>query len=488
MTHVGLTAPLRIVGSNDSYTVGDPSTQEGIRVNGFVYDVLQAASSGDHTIREISEDLADEYGVATAEASEKVFESIVLLRDRGWVRTDPSPLPTKETHTTERPKFSRVLLSVTKRCHWACDHCLQGQKDNASLAGHELTTEQWKSVIDQLHKLGVQFLFVTGGEPLLREDTVELMEYAADYGFSQRLYTTASVIGEETADRLADIDAVTVQTSLHSITPEAFASITNRGDSYERVTDGIRQLTDRGVRVAASTSFSGDTVDEMTAFPGELISLGVSEWLPTLIMPLGCAKRDWEELRMDDEDMTHFLDEFLRQATIYKDTELDIENRFIDLSWLQGTSVRDLDQTLTFGCNPYEQYIYVQSDGSVSPCDRFSEFTLGNLQEHSFEELLDNDELLRQHHKEIFEMLAERGIDDVCEECEYYEICGGGCPSILTHGHELNEEYDDPVVCRIIREHFDTMLEWASEPARQRLKSVVGMSARGSVETPGAGD
>lgn len=76
-------------------------------------------------------------------------------------------------------------LALTFRCQNNCVHCYAGGPHKTS----ELTTEQWKEVINTLSQIGVFILTFTGGEPTLREDLPELLFYARNKGMVTGLIT-----------------------------------------------------------------------------------------------------------------------------------------------------------------------------------------------------------------------------------------------------------------------------------------------------------
>ena len=69
-------------------------------------------------------------------------------------------------------------MALTFRCQNDCIHCYAGGPHQTP----ELTTEQWKQVIDKLSDVGVFILTFTGGEPTLRDDLPELLLYAQNKG------------------------------------------------------------------------------------------------------------------------------------------------------------------------------------------------------------------------------------------------------------------------------------------------------------------
>jgi mycofactocin radical SAM maturase len=99
----------------------------------------------------------------------------------------------------------------TYACNLACVHCLSssGRRDPA-----ELTTAEMKAVIDQLAEMQVFYINVGGGEPTVRPDFFELVEYCVERGIGVKFSTNGGMITAERAERLAGMDYVDIQISI----------------------------------------------------------------------------------------------------------------------------------------------------------------------------------------------------------------------------------------------------------------------------------
>jgi len=81
----------------------------------------------------------------------------------------------------------RMDLAITYRCNNDCAHCYNARERNFP----ELTTEQWKRILDQLWSLGIPHIVFTGGEATLRNDLPELIAHAESNGQITGLNTNA---------------------------------------------------------------------------------------------------------------------------------------------------------------------------------------------------------------------------------------------------------------------------------------------------------
>lgn len=154
------------------------------------------------------------------------------------------------THTAEGGLVPRFVQWVfTGRCQFQCPHCdtAAGGRQNS-----EITTSQAKRVVDDLAGMGCEFLSLTGGEPMLREDLFVIAGYAKEKGLPLGLTTNGQAIEEHLA-ALADINLDSVVVTLDGY-GDTQNRIRNAQDSYERGIRGIEFFHDIGVlRICVST-------------------------------------------------------------------------------------------------------------------------------------------------------------------------------------------------------------------------------------------
>jgi radical SAM protein with 4Fe4S-binding SPASM domain len=110
-----------------------------------------------------------------------------------------------------------------------------------------------RRIVDQAADMGVFSLTLTGGEPLLRPDALEIYDYVQSKGILPVLFTNATLITPRIAEHLAEFPPLFVEVSIYGRTREVYESITGIPGSYERCLDGIHELADRGIKVFLKT-------------------------------------------------------------------------------------------------------------------------------------------------------------------------------------------------------------------------------------------
>lgn len=145
-------------------------------------------------------------------------------------------------------------LEVTQRCNLCCVHCYcrQDAGDQGARAA-ELSLESICRIVDQAAEMGVFSLTLTGGEPLLRQDLLDIYDYIKSKGILPILFTNGTLITPRIAEHLAEYPPFFVEVSVYGRTREAYESITGMPGSYERCMQGIHELVDRGIKVFLKT-------------------------------------------------------------------------------------------------------------------------------------------------------------------------------------------------------------------------------------------
>ena len=146
-------------------------------------------------------------------------------------------------------KIEYMRISVTDRCNLRCVYCMP--EEGIENISHEeiLSYDEIIRICKCIAKLGIKKIKITGGEPLVRKDIIDLIKEIKEInGIDEVTITTNGVLLYEMADKLyeAGIDAVNI--SLDTLNRDKFLKITRR-DKYENVSMAIDKLIDLGVRV-----------------------------------------------------------------------------------------------------------------------------------------------------------------------------------------------------------------------------------------------
>jgi radical SAM protein with 4Fe4S-binding SPASM domain len=137
-------------------------------------------------------------------------------------------------------------IEVTARCNLRCAHCyINLPAADRDALERELSCQELSNVLDQIVDEGCLWLLLTGGEPLIRPDFLDIYTYAKKKGMLITLFTNGTTITPRIADHLADWPPFSVEITLYGRTRETYERVTGVPGSYRRCIRGIELLLER---------------------------------------------------------------------------------------------------------------------------------------------------------------------------------------------------------------------------------------------------
>jgi mycofactocin biosynthetic radical S-adenosylmethionine protein MftC len=185
-----------------------------------------------------------------------------------------------------------LTWELTYACNLACVHCLSssGRRDP-----RELSTAECERVIDELERMQVFYVNIGGGEPTVRSDFWELVDYATAHHVGVKFSTNGLKITPEVARRLARSDYVDVQISLDGATAEVNDAVRGRG-SYQMAMRAMQNLADAGFTgFKISVVLTRHNVAQLDDFKAIADRFGAQLRI-TRLRPSGRGADVWDEL------------------------------------------------------------------------------------------------------------------------------------------------------------------------------------------------
>ncbi len=174
---------------------------------------------------------------------------------------DTKRMPAHMLHYS-KDKKPIVVWNCTRRCNLHCMHCYSSS-ENREYPG-ELTTEQGKKLIDDLADFGVPTLLLSGGEPLMRSDVVELGAYARQKGLRVVLSTNGTLIDREMATRLKGAGLAYVGISIDGMR-EVHDKIRGVKGAFDKSIQALRYCREEGIRVGLRFTVHAQNIKELPA-------------------------------------------------------------------------------------------------------------------------------------------------------------------------------------------------------------------------------
>jgi radical SAM protein with 4Fe4S-binding SPASM domain len=172
-----------------------------------------------------------------------------------------SPYLTEKGGFFQRMKASLVKrrmpvegsLEVTFRCNLRCAHCYLGSYRSGIPDLQEMRLDEIRAIIDQIVDAGCMDFLLTGGEPFVRPDMLDIYDYARQKGLIVYLFTNATLLTPRIADHLAELPPFGTEITLYGATQETYERVTGIPGSYERCVRGIDLLVEREVPLKLKT-------------------------------------------------------------------------------------------------------------------------------------------------------------------------------------------------------------------------------------------
>ena len=270
-------------------------------------------------------------------------------------------------------RMDLMVSAMTKNGSWHCNqkcvHCYAAGQTLSDEA--ELTTEEWKKILDSCRSAGIPQVTFTGGEPTMREDLFELISYAR--WFISRLNTNGIRLTEEYCRKLHEAELDSVQVTFYSADPAVHNRLVG-APRYEETLAGIKNAVAEGLSVSINTPLCTLNRDYNKTLH-LLHELGVIYVTCSGLITTGSATQpESEALQLRSEE----LEEILRNAVSYCH-ENGMEIAFTSPGWLDEQVFEELNIPSP-SCGACLSNMAVTPGGNVVPCQSWlDDQPLGNM-------------------------------------------------------------------------------------------------------------
>ena len=341
-------------------------------------------------------------------------------------------------HLYDHPQLKNLFLEVTSRCNAKCEHCGSSCGDNK--IDYEIELKYIKKALKEVaekYDASKILLNVTGGEPLLRKDLFEMMDYATDLGFHWGITTNGILINKTMADKLKKHKLDTISISIDGLkeTHELFRKIPG---AFDKIIEGIKllQKNDYLKCLQVTTVANKKNFDELEDIYQLMLDLGIKDWRLVNCDPIGRAEHD-ENLLLDNKQLKKLID-----FIIEKRAE-DKINVSYGCSHYLGADYEKEPRGFYFMCMTGLTVGSILSNGDIAVCpnvERRKELIQGNIKKDSFVDVWEN-KFEEYRHKRVT-------TNEECRKCSEYKFCRGD--SFHTWDFEKNK----PKLCfyKILKE------------------------------------
>lgn len=282
-------------------------------------------------------------------------------------------------------RMDLMISSMVKDNNWNCNqkclHCYAAGQIYSEKK--ELSTEEWKKVIDKCRKACIPQLTFTGGEPTIRKDLVELIDYSR--WFLTRLNTNGVLLTKKLCKELYEASLDSVQITFYSSNKEEHNKLVG-ADNFEKTVQGIKNAIEAGLSVSINTplcSINKNYVETLKF----LKSLGIKYVSCSGLIVTGNAKKEASKETQLSEDEIYNV---LKDACKYTNENL-MEISFTSPGWIKEKKIRELGIEVP-SCGACLSNMAIAPDGEVIPCQSWlgSDAGLGNILNNKWEDIWNN--------------------------------------------------------------------------------------------------
>jgi len=291
-------------------------------------------------------------------------------------------------------------IELTERCNLKCAHCYIAHDPEKK----EMSRKEIFRILDEITDAGCFWFLITGGEPLVRDDFLDIYTYAKKKGLIVTLFTNGTLITPYIADCLKEYFPFTIEITLYGVTKETYEKVTRVPGSFKRCREGIDLLLEKDIPLKLKTMVMTLNKDELWDMKEYAEGLGVEFRFDPMLNPGLDGSKDPCNLRLSPEEVV----------------ELDLADKKRLEEWRKFCKkfIGPPQSDNLYLCGAGVSSFHIDSYGQMSVC-LMSRYQSYDLLQGSFREGWN-----------IFfpQFLSQKSKNDYkCGQCELISLCGQ-CP------------------------------------------------------------
>lgn len=318
---------------------------------------------------------------------------------------------------------------VNNECNMNCKHCRVSEKND----NEKLSLNEAKSLLAECWYNGITMLNLSGGEPFLRRDIFEILDYAKK--FEDIVITTnGTLLNEEKCRKLSTYKNIKLSISLDGL-EETHDKFRRKKGAFKKVIDTLPILNKYNIKYAIKYTLSKETAEDAIELLNLVAKIGAKEFNVRRVIVAGNANK---EMVLSNEEYKNIIRELIQSCR-----KLNVKFRTGDpllipiFSEVWGIDIKNDDLSKIYaGCQAGDEIIYIDYKGNVGACSYIPKFA-DNIKEKPLDEILQTNKLfidLREYKNKL---------EGKCNKCTYKMICGGCRASALALKKSLFAE--DPL-------------------------------------------
>lgn len=292
-----------------------------------------------------------------------------------------------KAHLFSEVKPLMVPLNVTNRCNLACTYCYG---DYFNRKAQDFTTEELLNLIKELQGMGTRSIYISGGEPLLREDIGTIIETIRNRNILCFMNTNGLLVPDK-IKCLKGLDSLVI-----SLDGDEDANDINRGrGTFLKIIKAIKVARAEGLKVTTNTVINLSNLNSIDTIISLVTNLGVSAEF-NLPYEQSLGNKDNPTMRIGDENIRMVLKKLIKYKKQGAPISFSNASRLYALRWpfTYDQKIIYNDSSVSFkiiDCYMGRFMCLIDSDGFVYPCGQLiGRFPALNIHEVGFKKAWDN--------------------------------------------------------------------------------------------------
>ncbi len=315
----------------------------------------------------------------------------------------------------KHPKLTNLFIEVTLNCNANCQHC--GSRCSNKVQEEELDAKYIKKALDSIankYDASKILLNITGGEPLIRKDLFDIMDYAVKLGFKWGMTSNGILINDKILKQLEETKMNTVSISLDGL-KETHESFRNVPGSFDIIIRNIKKLQTLPTiqTVQVTTVVNKKNINELEEMYKLMQDINIQSWRVINVDPIGNAK-DNNEILLDKEDYKYLFN-FIKEKR--EENLMSVE---YGCAHYLGIELEKELRNNYFICAAGLYVAIILNNGDISICPDVEgkrDFAQGNIKHDDFVDVWENKFQLFRTEK--------RTQNDKCKNCSSWKYCCG---------------------------------------------------------------
>lgn len=331
-------------------------------------------------------------------------------------------------------KAIAAVWEVTMGCNMRCKHC--GSSCEKPLPD-ELTTEEALKLCDDLGKLGLQWITLSGGEPTTRKDLYKIAQRLTENNIVPTMITNGWLLNEEMIDKAIESGVNTIAFSIDGL--EDTHDFIRKKGSFKRSMAAMEMIKHKNINCSAITTINNRNIKELRELKDVLIDKGVRGWQIQLGLPMGNMAKNIDLIAQPFhvDQVIDFAYDAMLEGKI--DIQLADCMGYFNLKEIEVRKKSEGSETYGWtGCFAGKNVLGILNNGDITACTsiRDKKFIAGNIKNRPIREIWEDPESFSWNRN-----MKKEDLEGFCGKCKYGEICKGGCTnSRLTHGESIYSE------------------------------------------------